>query len=101
MAKNTASRKVVEGCKKTAPTTSAVVTKSHSAIIAAEGVTDSSMFAKLMSALMSDVLSGNVTTEVANATVNAGGKLLKVVEFQHRFGSTKEQPRPKILQLTQ
>jgi len=40
----------------------------------------------MMSALMSDVIEGNVTHQVANATVNAGGKLLKVVELQLKYG---------------
>lgn len=42
-----------------------------------------------MSALMSDVITGAVTPNVANATVNAGGKLLKVVEMQYRYGTPK------------
>lgn len=41
----------------------------------------------MMSALMSDVIEGAVTPQVANATVNAGGKLLKVVELQLKYGS--------------
>jgi hypothetical protein len=39
-----------------------------------------------MSALMSDVIDGRVTPAVANSAVNAGGKLLKVVEMQHKYG---------------
>jgi hypothetical protein len=55
-------------------------------------------FANLMSALMSDVLDGSITPMVANATVNAGGKLLKVVEMQYRYGTPKDQ-RPLSLTL--
>jgi hypothetical protein len=51
-----------------------------------------------MSALMSDLLEGNITPIVANATVNAGGKLLKVVEMQYRYGAPKDQ-RPLSLTL--
>lgn len=40
----------------------------------------------MMSALMSDLIEGNVTPQVGNATVNAGGKLLKVVELQLKYG---------------
>ncbi len=43
-----------------------------------------------MSALMSDVIEGAVAAQVANAACNAGGKLLKVVEMQHKYG----QPQP-------
>ena len=40
----------------------------------------------MMSALMSDLIEGTVTPQVGNATVNAGGKLLKVVELQLKYG---------------
>lgn len=40
-----------------------------------------------MSALMSDVLEGKLKPGTANAAVNAGGKLLKVVEMKFRYGS--------------
>lgn len=51
-----------------------------------------------MSALMSDVIEGTISPNVANATVNAGGKLLKVVEMQYRYGTPKEQ-KPLTLTL--
>lgn len=40
-----------------------------------------------MSALMSDLIDGRVTPNVGNATCNAGGKLLKVVEMQYKYGT--------------
>lgn len=46
-------------------------------------------FAALMSALMSDLLLGKVTPGIGNATCNAGGKLLKVVELQLKYGTKK------------
>jgi hypothetical protein len=51
-----------------------------------------------MSALMSDLIDGSISPNIANATVNAGGKLLKVVEMQYRYGSPKEQ-KPLVLNL--
>lgn len=39
-----------------------------------------------MSALMTDVIEGSLTPAVTNAAVNAGGKLLKIVEMQHKYG---------------
>jgi hypothetical protein len=40
----------------------------------------------MMSALMSDVVDGSVNPATANAAVNAGGKLLKAVELQLKYG---------------
>jgi hypothetical protein len=40
-----------------------------------------------MSALMSDLIDGRVTPSIGNATCNAGGKLLKVVEMQYKYGT--------------
>lgn len=66
--------------------------------IAAAGVQTGEDFANLMSALMCDVIDGSISPNVANATVNAGGKLLKVVEMQYRYGSPKES-KPMTLTL--
>lgn len=65
---------------------------SKSGAIATAGVRTGEDFANLMSALMSDIIEGAITPNVANATVNAGGKLLKVVEMQYRYGSPKTSP---------
>ena len=54
--------------------------------IAKAGIRTGQDFANLMAALMSDVLEGRVSPVVANAACNAGGKLLKVVEMQYRYG---------------
>ena len=56
--------------------------------IASAGITTGTQFARLMSALMTDLLEGEITPGVANATVNAGGKLLKVVEMQLKYGTS-------------
>ena len=61
--------------------------------IARKGIQTGGDFALMMSALMSDVIEGNITPQVANATVNAGGKLLKVVEMQLKYGKTEEPGR--------
>jgi hypothetical protein len=39
-----------------------------------------------MSALIADIMTARITPQVSNAAVNAGGKLLKVVEMQHKYG---------------
>ena len=56
--------------------------------VAAKGIQTSQDFAQLMSCLMADVVEGNVSPGVANATCNAGGKLLKIVEMQIKYGTT-------------
>jgi len=46
-----------------------------------------------MSALMTDVIRGSISPEVTNAACNAGGKLLKMVELEHRYASMKPERR--------
>lgn len=55
----------------------------------------------MMSALMSDLIEGKVTPQVGNATVNAGGKLLKVVEMQMKYGTRNPDHPRKSLNLIQ
>jgi len=52
-----------------------------------------------MSALMSDIIEGRVTPSVGNATCNAGGKLLKVVEMQYKYGTDGPGQGEKVLHL--
>jgi hypothetical protein len=61
-------------------------TQPRSLEIAAKGIKTGGDFANLMSALMSDLIEGRVTPSIGNATCNAGGKLLKVVEMQYKYG---------------
>jgi len=63
------------------------VGRPRSAALAARGVQTANEFAGLMSALISDVIEGAVSPGICNAAVNAGGKLLKVVEMQIRYGT--------------
>lgn len=53
----------------------------------------------MMSALMCDLIEGRVTPSVGNATCNAGGKLLKVVEMQQKYGTDGPGTGEKILPL--
>jgi hypothetical protein len=50
------------------------------------GVSTGQDFVNLMSSLMSDLIAGRIQPTIANAVCNAGGKMLKVVEMQHKFG---------------
>ncbi len=62
--------------------------------IAEGGVHTGEDFARLMSALMSDVIEGRIAPEIANATCNAGGKLLKVVEMQYKYAGQGDTAQP-------
>jgi len=53
-----------------------------------------------MSALMTDLIEGRVSPGIGNAACNAGGKLLKVVELQNRYGTPGPGRTQKILDLT-
>ena len=70
----------------------------RSLVIAQRGIKTGNDFAQLMSCLMSDIIEGRVTPNVGNATCNAGGKLLKVVEMQYKYG-TQGKGQEKILTL--
>jgi hypothetical protein len=73
----------------------------RSLTIAAEGIETAQQFAQLMSGLMSDLIEGKVSPQVGNATCNAGGKLLKVVELQYKYGDPGgDRPGGKSLRLT-
>jgi len=40
-----------------------------------------------MSALMSDVIAGSVSAQVTNAACNAGGKMLKMIDLEMKYGT--------------
>lgn len=52
-----------------------------------------------MSAIMTDVIEGTLTPVQANASVNAGGKLLKAVELQLKYGTPVGEKGTKTLLL--
>lgn len=72
----------------------------RSLTVAEQGIKTSHDFANLMSALMSDLIEGRVAPNVGNATCNAGGKLLKVVEMQYKYGTAGKNGTPKTLVLS-
>lgn len=49
---------------------------------------------------MSDLIEGKMSPAVANAVCNAGGKLLKIVEMQHKYGTPPAANNKKPLRLT-
>lgn len=72
----------------------------RSLTLGSKGIKTGSDFAAFMSALMSDLIEGNVSAGVGNAVCNAGGKLLKVVELQYKFGTDGGNGGTKTLQLS-
>ena len=67
--------------------------------VAAKGIQTSQDFAQLMSCLMADVIEGNVSPGVANAACNAGGKLIKIVDMQIKYGTTSPGKPTKTINL--
>ena len=55
--------------------------------IAERGIETGPDFARFMSALIGDIVARRVSPDIGNAACNAGGKLLKVVEMQFKYGS--------------
>jgi len=91
-------RKRVENLsKKATEEDSFIEPVSQCKVIARKGVQTDRDFANLMNAIIGDLAEGSLSTEVGNAMVNAGGKLLKVVEMRLRYG-TKE-GESKVLNL--
>lgn len=66
--------------------------------VAQEGIQTSPQLARYLSSLMSDVIEGTISPIVANAGVNAAGKLLKTVEMQQKYG-TPQGKGSRILRL--
>lgn len=56
--------------------------------IADEGIETGKDFAQLMSALIGDIAADRIDAQRANAICNAGGKLLRIVELEHRYRSS-------------
>lgn len=80
--------------KRTTPTL--VRSNARSLRYAENGVKNGRDFADLMSNLMSDMLAERVSPRVGTAVCNAGGKLLKVVELQFKYGSVDSKGRKDI-----
>ncbi len=101
MAKSRKKSKTISRVSKTAEKKSASLAKRRPQClqIAKQGIQTGGDFALMMSALMSDVVEGKIAPQVANATTNAGGKLLKVVEMTQKYGIPISGSPQKILRL--
>jgi len=65
---------------------SQVAKRSRSAGVARAGIKTSEDMKNLMSNLIPDILDGDVSIAAANATCNAAGKMIKMVELELRYG---------------
>ena len=92
--KSTKATKTTTGIEK-----SAAGSKPRCLKVASKGIRTGADFAAMMSMLMSDVVEGSISPGIANATCNAGGKLLKVVEMQIKYGVTTANGAEKKLTL--
>lgn len=83
MAKKSEKRPVAVATK---PNGTSKVGRQNSALIAATGIRSGRDLADLMSALISDVVTGAIAPNTANAACNAAGKLIRIVELEMRHG---------------
>jgi hypothetical protein len=60
--------------------------------IADRGINTSRDFRNFMSAVMSDVIAGRLTPNMTNAACNAGGKMLKMIDLEYKYGTDPERP---------
>ncbi len=89
MAKNTVSRQVVRNStkvKRVQP--SEVIGVRKSAIIAEAGISTGHDYITLMSALISDVLSGRIPPQLCNAASSAARNIGKMTELELRYGGS-------------
>jgi len=75
--------------------------QARSLAIASAGIQTGGDFANMMSALMSDLISGSITPQTANAVVNAGGKLLKITELQLKYGQIRDKQSRELMLTSQ
>jgi hypothetical protein len=76
-----------------APSSVNQATVARSVALAERGINSSSDFRDLMSALMSDVISGRIAPHVTTAACNAGGKMLKMIELEYRYSARRTEKR--------
>ena len=76
----------------------------RSVLVAQKGIRTSADFMNFMSELITDLGNETVRPEIANAQCNAGGKLLKMVELEQKYGLDRSEELPtvskKLLHLT-
>lgn len=64
------------------------------------GINTAADFLKMMTALLADTVTGRVQPQVANATCNVAGKIIRMVEMQHKYGQQVAGSTERMLALT-
>lgn len=68
--------------------------------LANNGINTAADFLRMMTALMADTVTGRVQPQTANATCNVAGKIIRMVEMQHKYGRQIEGSNERLLALT-
>lgn len=68
--------------------------------LANSGISTASDFLRMMTALLADTVTGRVQPQTANATCNVAGKIIRMVEMQHKYGRQVEGSTERLLALT-
>ena len=68
--------------------------------LADKGISTGADFLRMMTALMADTVMGRVQPQTANATCNVAGKIIRMVELQHKYGRQVEGSTERMLALT-
>lgn len=71
-----------------------------SAQLADDGIATGADFSRVMAALLADVVGGRIEPNRANAACNVAGKLIRMVEMQHKYGKQVAGSETRLLELT-
>ena len=75
-------------------------TSPTAAKLADSGITTGADFSRVMAALLADVVGGRIEPNRANAACNVAGKLIRMVEMQHKYGKQVQGSEARLLELT-
>jgi hypothetical protein len=68
--------------------------------LADTGIATGADFSRVMAALLADTIAGRIEPQRANASCNVAGKLIRMVELQHKYGRQVEGSTERMLALT-
>lgn len=80
--------------------TNAVEKSPTAARLADNGIATGADFSRVMAALLADVVGGRIEPNRANAACNVAGKLIRMVEMQHKYGKRVDGTETRLLELT-